>query len=81
MDDSIVEDKLKKLFNALPKNIPGDIRLMIRGLVDNVIIKNSPDTVSASSALNVIFTPDFDEGFYNQVMAAARALKSDITHS
>ncbi|MDR5610415.1 MULTISPECIES: hypothetical protein [unclassified Arsenophonus] len=80
MDDSIVEEKLKKLFDALPKDIPDDISSMISGLLDNIILKNSPATVSANGTFNVIYVPDFEESFYNQVMAATRALKSDITH-
>ncbi|WGL96520.1 hypothetical protein [Arsenophonus nasoniae] len=80
MDTSIVREKLKKLFDALPKDIPDDISSMISGLLDNIILKNGLVTVSTSSTLNVIYILDFDESFYNQVMAAARALKSDITH-
>lgn len=80
MDTRIIREKLKKLFEALPKDIPDDISSMISGLLDNIILKNSPTTVSTSGTLNVIYTLDFEESFYNQVMAASGAFKSGITH-
>ncbi|PAV08856.1 hypothetical protein CBG25_03640 [Arsenophonus sp. ENCA] len=85
MNAEPVREKLKKLFKILSKNtvgdIPSDINSMISGLFDNLTLENSPATMGTNGTFDVIFTLDFDESFYNQVISAARALKVDVTHS
>lgn len=79
-DTSILEEKIKSLFEVLPEHIPDEFFRMISGLPGDIVFANSSPAIGTGGAFDIIYTLDFDAAAYGQIMTAARAFKGNITH-
>lgn len=79
-DTSMVEKKLGLLLEVLPEHVSDEFLSVISGLLNDVVFVNYPITVGAGGTLNFVCTLDFDAAAYDQVMAAARTFKANVTH-
>ncbi len=75
MDASAIQSKLDGLLEVLPESILDELRSMLFGLLNNVILVNGAAAIGAGSSLDVVYALDFDATAYDKVLSAARTLK------
>ncbi|WP_190311405.1 hypothetical protein [Pantoea sp. F_18] len=79
-DFRLIEEKINHLLEVFPEHFSDEFFSVISGLLNNVIFVNHSLTVCAGGSFDVVCIFDFDTTAYDEVMAAARALKVNLTH-
>ena len=79
-DTSRIERKLTTLLEMFPEHISDEFLSMLAGLSGNIIFAECLPAVSTCGAVDIIYSLYFGSAAYDEVVAAARAFKGNMTH-
>ncbi|MBC8947205.1 hypothetical protein Xind_03760 [Xenorhabdus indica] len=79
-DTSELDKKLDELKTVFLEGIPESILNEITNLFSNIIFTNCSTTRRALGAVDIVYLLDIDSGAYNEILTAARTLKTNLAH-